>query len=410
MKVLHITTSSKGGAGIAAFRLHQALCKNGVVSAFISTNVSIDYNNKVVIDDFFDYKKPSFLKKIINKFNYIFSISNKHKLIREFHNLKPKMHCEIATLPFSNYKLHEHPLVKEADVINLHWIDGIIDYQSFFLSCKKPIVWTFHDMNPFQGIFHYHEDEIRNLEIAETFDAKIKKIKKSTFNYIEKGTFITPSKWLFQEANQSQVFTDFDKFHIPYSIDFDVFKLQDKISLRKEYAIKENEFVILFVSDNIENPRKGFDLLIESLAFLKDIVCTILIVGKGNIPLIDNLKIISFGEISSLSQMAVCYALADVFVLPSREDNLPNVMLESFACGTPMIGFNVGGIAEHTIESLTGILANELTGFSLAEAIVKFSETRQEYKRHKIRKYAQEHFNNKQQSELYTALYNIVSR
>lgn len=409
MKVLHITRSSKGGAGIAALRLHQALSQDGVESAFISTNLSIDYSNEVLIDDFFTYKRPSLLRKILNRGNLFFSLSNKDKLIKEFGALEPKLDCEIATLPFSNYKLHEHPLVKAADIINLHWIDGIVDYPSFFLNCKKPMVWTFHDMNPFQGIFHYQDDEIRNLEIAKSFASNIKRIKKSSFDCIDKGTFVTPSKWLYQEAKQSKVFLNFNKVCISNSIDLGVFKLQDKIILRKQYAIASTELVLLFVSDSLDNPRKGFDLLLESLSFLKDLNCTILTVGKGNVPIIDNLKIRALGEINSASQMAACYALADVFILPSREDNLPNVMLESFGCGTPVVGFNVGGIAEHTIEGFTGVLANEITGFALAEAIIKFSDNKQEYKSHKIRKYAQDHFSNKQQSELYTAIYNKIS-
>ena len=261
-------------------------------------------------------------------------------------------------------------------------------------------------MNPFQGIFHYQSDEIRNLGIAKSFDSKIKSIKKSSFNCIDRATVITPSKWLYDLAKQSKVFLNFNKVCIHNSIDLDVFKLQDKIILRKQYGIDSAELVLLFVSDSLENSRKGFDLLLESLDFLKELNCNILTVGKGNVTISDNLKIKALGELNSDSQMAACYAMADVFILPSKEDNLPNVMLESFACGTPMIGFNVGGIGEHTIEGLTGILANEITGFALAEAIIKFSENKHEYRSDKIRKYAKENFSNKQQSVLYTSIYN----
>lgn len=65
MKVLHVTTSSKGGAGIAAIRLHEALHKYNVKSAFVSANLAIDYNNKIISNSFFAYKRPNYFKKYL---------------------------------------------------------------------------------------------------------------------------------------------------------------------------------------------------------------------------------------------------------------------------------------------------------------------------------------------------------
>ena len=315
------------------------------------------------------------------------------------------MQFEIATLPFSNYKIQNHPLFKEADIINLHWIDGIIDYQSFFPNCLKPIVWTFHDMNPFLGIFHYHNDDVLNAKICNSFDSKIKQIKKNVIKEIPKGTFVTPSKWLSKEVNKIDLFNGFQQQVIPNAIDLVIFKIQDKELLRKKYRIDDNQFVVLFVSDSLKNPRKGFDLLLESLKLLENKNISILTVGKGIVPIIDNLNIISLGEINSNVGMSECFALADVFVLPSREDNLPNVMLESFACGTPVIGFNVGGIAEHVVPNITGLLANEVTGFALAEAIIKLKQNIENYKRETIRNYAVDNFNFQKQADSYMELY-----
>ena len=137
---------------------------------------------------------------------------------------------------------------------------------------------------------------------------------------------------------------------------------------------------------------------------------TVLVVGTGEIPSIDidNVKIISLGEVRSTLEMAEYYGLADVFVLPSREDNLPNVMLEAFACGLPLIGFNTGGIAEHTIENITGILADEMTAESLENAIVKFYETRNNYNRGLIRKYAEDNFSPEKQVSDYLEVYKSI--
>lgn len=408
MKVLHITSSSKGGAGIAALRLHDALIQNGVSSAFMSPNLTIDFDNEIVVDAFFKYNKPSVLKKIRIKLeNYFFS-SKRHHTIHYFESIKGKMQFEMATLPFSSFRLQDHPLVQEADIINLHWMGGLLDYPSFFKDCQKPMVWTLHDMNPFQGLFHYKNDELQNAKIIGDFDGKMKKIKGAAILQIKKGVIVTPSKWLLEEATKSGVFSHFIKECIPNSIALDIFKPQDKNVLRKEYSINNDDFVILFVADNVKNDRKGFDLLIEALSYLETMSITVMAIGKGKIPEVSHLKIIHLGEINSVGEMAKYHALADAFVLPSREDNLPNVMLEAFACGTPIIGFPIGGILEHSKLNLTGVLAEEISGFALAKAIQFFYETKANYKSEAIRKYAEDNFSQKKQADAYRKVYDKV--
>lgn len=406
MKVLHITRSVKGGAGIAAKRLHDALCENGVQSGFLSYNLTIDFNSQIINDPFFIYQKPSLLKKAYLKIKFFFFPSRYQKAVFQFQKIKKELDYEIITLPFSNYKLHEHPLVKEADIINLHWIGDFVDFTIFFKNCKKPIVWTLHDMNPFQGIFHYMNDQDRNNQIAGHFDSEMKGIKEIVIQSVTNGIIVSPSKWLLEQTKKSDVFFNWDKKWIPYSINLRLFKQQDKEALRSECEIGSGEFVVLFVADNLKNSRKGFDLLTEALQNLRNIKVTVLVIGKGEIPAIDTVKMISLGEINSSLEMAKCYSMADVFVLPSREDNLPNVMLETFACGTPIIGFNTGGIAEHTIEDVTGVLADEVSAQSLANAIAKFYETKQNYNASIIRKYAEHNFSFAKQADSYITLYN----
>jgi glycosyltransferase involved in cell wall biosynthesis len=408
MKVLNITTSSKGGAGIAAMRLHQALMQNGVASGFLSSNLTIDFDNEAVEDSFFKYNKPSLLKKTRTKLeNYFFS-SERKQSIHYFDTSKEKLKFEMASLPFSSFRLQDHPLVQEADIINLHWVGGLLDYPSFFKDCQKPIVWTLHDMNPFQGLFHYKNDELINAEIIDEFDDKMKQIKATAMQQIKKGAVITPSKWLLEEATNSGFFPSFIKECIPNSIDLDVFKPQDKMNLRKEYSLDNDDLTILFVADSVKNYRKGFDLLIEALSHLENMPVTVVTIGKGEIPAVAHLKIIPLGAITTADEMAKCHALADVFVLPSREDNLPNVMLEAFACGTPVIGFPVGGIAEHVKLNLTGVLAEEKSGLALAKAIKLFYETTANYKSEAIRKYAEDNFSIKKQADAYRKVYDRI--
>ena len=112
------------------------------------------------------------------------------------------------------------------------------------------------------------------------------------------------------------------------------------------------------------------------------------------------------GEVNSSAKMAECFALADVFVLPSREDNLPNVMLEAFASGTPIIGFKIGGVAEHIVTNVTGVLADELTGFALSQAIIELKNSKNKYHKEAIRAYAKNNFGLKKQADSYCSVYN----
>ena len=155
LKVLHLTTSSKGGAGIAALRLHEALREQGLASAYVSKNLTIDFTGISINDPFFLYRIPSISKKIVNKIKSLFFLSEAQKLQRKLTGLKDSLDYEMLSTAFSNFKMENHPLVKEADILHLHWVSGLIDFDTFFKKCKKPIIWTLHDMNPFQGFFHY---------------------------------------------------------------------------------------------------------------------------------------------------------------------------------------------------------------------------------------------------------------
>ena len=65
------------------------------------------------------------------------------------------------------------------------------------------------------------------------------------------------------------------------------------------------------------------------------------------------------------------YSAADVFVIPSLQDNLPNTALESMACGTPIVGFEVGGIPDMVQHGKTGLLARPHDAQALENAIIE---------------------------------------
>ncbi|MDK2771721.1 MAG: glycosyltransferase [Flavobacterium sp.] len=407
MKVLHITASNKGGAGIAALRLHKALVNSGVQSAYLSRNVTIDFQDKIIEDSFFKYKKVNIVQRIQKKLDVLLNFSKLNKAQSKLNVVKDKLDYEIYSLPFSNSKLHEHPLVQEADILNFHWMGGILDFESFFKNCKKPIVWTLHDLNPIQGIFHYKNDVIYNQKYIGIEEEKLSKYKFEVLNNSTLKAFVSPSNWLLNEVNKKKFNSNILKQTIPNCIDFENFHIQEKTAIRTKYGISSEDFVVLFVADSLKNKRKGFDLMLEALEYLQNISLTIVTIGKGTIDL-NSQKVVALGEIHDVEKMAEIYALADVFVLPSREDNLPNVMLEAFACGTPVISFNHGGMKDYIINNETGILVEDISGKKLAEGIQQFYSTRKSYDSQFIAKFAKDYFSKEQQALAYTKLYKQI--
>lgn len=411
MKIVHITTYINGGAGTAAFRIHEALLKQNVDSKLLCTDFPVRHSVKEVSH----YNKPIFqigqrvwrkLKRILAKYFNLGPLNFRFRLKHDLENLNPQLIAEFTGLPFSEYNILDHPLVKEADIIHLHWVANFLDYPSFFKHNTKPIVWTLHDMNPILGLYHYEADEKRNLTISDNIDAKVKKIKKNALlNVRSKLMAISPSQWLNQRAAKCSNFLSANCLKIPYPINTEKFSPRDTKELRKVLNIPAEHTVFLFVSQSINNYRKGFDLLLEALQKLSNNNISLLIIGyaeKLNLP---HLHCISLGFISDEEELSNYYSLADAFILPSREDNLPNVMLEALACGTPVISFNVGGMATIIQNGITGLIVEIVTADSLKQTLENFLSNKEKFNRNEIRNYAMELFNEEKIALAYLEVY-----
>src|SRR5690606_4080266 len=117
----------------------------------------------------------------------------------------------------------------EADIINLHWTAGFLDWPSFFSKIKKPVVWTLHDQNAFLGGEHYRErfygmDEKgvpipRSYSRSETDEEnRLAQIKRECLAGASNLTVVTPSKWMFDESRKSPLLKRFQHHHIPYGL------------------------------------------------------------------------------------------------------------------------------------------------------------------------------------------------
>ena len=211
-------------------------------------------------------------------------------------------------------------------------------------------------MNAFTGGNHYTTD-LDYTPYKKLLQRNIEQKKK----YLNgcNLTVIPTSIWLGKLAKQSEVFKDFEVKVIPSCIDTKIFRPIDKDQARKNLNLgSEDKKYILFVAENPDDKRKGMDLLLNALDKLKNRskIC-VLVIGKKMEEKQVGFEMKHLGFKSKSSDLVDCYNAADFFVIPSVEDNLPNTAIESLACGTPVIGFNIGGIPDMVENNKSGLLS-----------------------------------------------------
>lgn len=377
MKILLINTNDgSGGAARAVCRLHTGLHRLDQDSTlFVARRNSNDVMVKAFSPtmDLFSRLRRRLYLEWINR-NY-----TKYRSRPEGYELFSDARTQYGAAPLSQ--------LPPCDVINLHWVAGFVDYEAFLDQIPKhiPIVWTLHDMNPFTGGCHYdhHCGRYRNRcgscpqlasDDERDLSRRIWERKQRTFARIapDRLHIVTPSHWLAREAGHSTLLGRFPISVIPNSLDTDVFVPREREMARAALEIPQEAAVLLFVSDWTGDRRKGFMLLAQALAGLSNLSDIFLLsLGKGEPDLEISIPHRHLGHLEDDRLMALVYSAADLFVIPSLQDNLPNTVLESLACGTPVVGFDVGGIPDMVRPGVTGLLAPIGDVDGLREAIVE---------------------------------------
>jgi glycosyltransferase involved in cell wall biosynthesis len=260
-----------------------------------------------------------------------------------------------------------------AHVYNLHWVATFVDYRRFFgrLAPATPLVWTLHDMNPMTGGCHYALGCERFTALCgacvqlgsrterdlsrRIFERKAAALKSRALNTTR---IVAPSAWLAGEALRSGLLGRFEIDTIPSGVDCNIFQPRSRATAREVFGLSQDKAVVLFAADSVKSHRKGFDLLVSALQNLSaDRAVTLAAIGEWSEQEKLPVQVIALGRIESERLLSFAYSAADVFVLPTRADNLPNVILEAMACGTPVISFDVGGVRDAVRPGWTGLLA-----------------------------------------------------
>ncbi|MEO0312649.1 MAG: hypothetical protein RIQ89_2306 [Bacteroidota bacterium] len=372
LNIAHFSTSDKGGAGMAAARLHQLLYDNGITSCFISKylfNESM-INTKVINQ----YSQQNLIRKAINRFNP----SLYQQLSRRFTSKDAKH--DYFSFPYGNPSLHLQKEYQQANIIHVHWaVEDFLDWPTFFSDTDKKFVFTLHDMHLFTGGCH-HADECTNFQSDCSYCPQLNEAGKQIAmkmllsklaclqgHHSRRIKIIAPSSWMIEQSRSSKLFSNFQHFKIPNIVPHTTFLPNNFVSEKLKLA--GNRKRILFVSNDIDNYRKGTSLLAEACKHLDANEVVLMTVGKVKGQLQDNMMQIDFGFLKSEETMASIFAAADLFVLPSMAENFPNTIVESLLQGTPVIATKVGGIVEQLDES-NGILISP-SSTHLVEAIVK---------------------------------------
>lgn len=312
----------------------------------------------------------------------------------------------------------------EPDVINLHWIcNGFLRIETL-RRFTQPVVWTLHDMWPFSGGCHYAGECDRYKsqcgqcpQLSSTrqgdLSASILHRKQTAWKDTDL-TIVTPSKWLGKCAKESSLFQDRRIEVIPNGVDTDAFKPIDRELARQILNLPPTQKIVLFCAgSSTGDPRKGFSLLTDALETLetqKQERVSLAVLG-ANSPSAESqswkFETHYIGKLRDEISLALVYCAADIFVAPSRQDNLPNTILEALACGIPCVSFNIGGIPDMIDHRKNGYLAEPFKTSELAKGIKWILEDESRYQELSAaaRSTVVENFSIEIQAERYNMLY-----
>ena len=368
MRIVQINGGAKGSTGkimmgiaeVARAQGHEVMC----ASPITTTNRDADENCGYYRIGTFYSRRVSVALARITGFNGCFAWIETYKLLKKIDKFQP-------------------------DIIQLHNLhNSYINLPMLFSYIKKhniPTVWTLHDCWAFTGQCPHFTlvkcdkwktgchncPQYKEYPVSPYDNTKrMWNLKKRWFTGIKNMTIVTPSEWLAELVKESYL-KEYSVQVINNGIDLKVF-CPTQSNFRQDYNIAPEKHIILGVSFDWSY-RKGLDCFVDLAKILNDDYQIVLV---GTNERIDNElphNIISIHRTQNQKELAAIYTAADVFVIPTREDNYPTVNLEAMACGTPVVTFRTGGSSE-MLDDKSGIVVDINNVEMINEAISEICE------------------------------------
>jgi glycosyltransferase involved in cell wall biosynthesis len=375
MKVALINTyETKGGAAVACKRLAIALQKQGLeVTMMVRDQSSSD-----------PFVYPIAHSPILKAKGYLAFILERWQIF--LYNRFERKNLFTVSTASTGLSLHTNPKILEADIIHLHWINqGFLTLNELrhLFQLGKPVFWTMHDLWPVTGICHYpgqchyFRESCGNCHLLKSpssndLSRKVFQQKKNRYKGLDIH-FVACSNWLKQEAMTSALNPGHTFQNIPNPIDTTWYHPGNQLEARINLGLPTHKKLILFGAQIATDKRKGIDYLIQTTNLLSDLKDEVELVHFGQIKEkmaeVFGLHTHALGYISDPETVVTMYQAADCFVIPSLEENLPNMIMEAMACGVPCVGFDTGGIPEMIQHEHTGYIARYKSSEDLAKGI-----------------------------------------
>lgn len=367
MNILHYNQSDiVGGAAVAACRIHRAQLAEGIYTRMLvdrkSSGLSTVFSLNQSLKPFISPLKSQFSSRITRLISP--SLTGLHSLGIFRSSIR-------NVINKSNF-----------DLVNLHWTQAECLSVSDIAKIRKPIVWTLHDMWAFCGAEHYCDHtrweegySVNNRPFNERgVDINLWNWRRKQRLWKNKFNIVTPSNWLADCARRSKLFQNSNIFVIPNCIDIKYWRPIDKKTARQIIGLPVDVPLLLFAATGgTVDPRKGFDLLVASLKNLSKNISGLELVVLGQSTPKESIDfgypVHYMGHFFDEASLKCLYSAADVMVIPSRQDNLPNTGLESLACGTPLVSFNICGMSDLIDHKKNGYLARKFDCVDLAKGI-----------------------------------------
>lgn len=348
MRVVTVSaTDTRGGAGIAAYRLHTALRKSGVDAIMMAQERGSDDASVLLHKTCFG-RYGVLVRKLLDRLPWwllgprnaiLFSTAwiPSRRLVREINALRP-------------------------DIVHLHWVCGGMLRIEDIMRINAPIIWTMHDLWPMSNGSHY--DVALHGVLPEWQEIR----KRSVYAQVQSLTMVGPSNWITHKAATSVLRDTCTQVHTPNCINVEQFKPSGKHRARSQFGLPLHAQLVLFGAVSpTSDPNKGYKELKAALAQLSNDVELVVFGAESGVKI--GLPVHYMGTIVDAEKIALLYSSADVMVVPSRQENLSNVIMESLACGTPVVAFDIGGNGDMVEHRQNGYLAQPFDTQDLARGI-----------------------------------------